>query len=85
MKSKIAFVAAFTCLFFVGYALVWYSLSLVSALKFYGNFQQALGDSPFHIAAITDTYEMATRLIIGFGLGLLVWDIKKKSQQGVIA
>lgn len=57
----------------------------MSALKFYGSLQQALGDSPFHIAAITDTYEMATRLIIGFGLGLLVWDIKKKAQHRVVA
>lgn len=85
MKSKIPFVTAFAVLFFIGYALVWYSLSLVSALKFYGNLQQALSDSPFHIAAITDTYEMTTRLIIGIGLGLLVWDIKKKSQQRVVA
>lgn len=85
MKSKITFVAAFAVLFFIGYAFVWYSLSLVSALKFYGTLQQALGDSKFHIAAITDTYEMTTRLIIGIGLGLLVWDIRKKAQQRVIA
>jgi hypothetical protein len=85
MKSKLTFVTAFTVLFFIGYALVWYSLSLVSALKFYGNLQQALGDSQFHIAAITDTYEMTTRLIIGIMLGLLVWNIKKKAQHRVIA
>ncbi len=76
---------AFAVLFFVGYAFVWYSLSLVSALKFYGNFQQALGDSKFHIAAITDTYEMTTRLITGIVLGLLVWHIKRKAQQRVVA
>jgi hypothetical protein len=85
MKSRVTFVAAFTCLFFVSYALDWYLLSLISALKFYGNFQQALGDSQYHIAAITDTYEMTTRLIIGISLGLLIWDIKKKAQQRVIA
>ncbi|WP_420151764.1 hypothetical protein [Spirosoma sp.] len=85
MKSKLIFVAGFAGLFFVGYALVWYALNLISALKFYGNLPQALGDSPFHITALTDTYEMTTRLIVGVGLGLLVWSIKKKAQPRVVA
>lgn len=83
MNSKLAFVAGFSCLFFVGYALVWYGLSLISAFSFYGNLSQALGDSPFHLAAITDTYEMTTRLIIGIGLGLLVWKVRKQRQQTI--
>ncbi|QJW89845.1 hypothetical protein HNV11_10875 [Spirosoma taeanense] len=81
MISKLAFVAGFTCLFFMGYALVWYGLSLVSAYWFYGNLSQALGDSRFHLAAITDTYEMTTRLIMGIGLGLLIWKVRKQRQQ----
>lgn len=85
MKSKTMFVAAFTCLFFIAYAFIWYSLSLVSAFKFYGSLQQALGDSKFHVAAITDTYEMTTRLIMGICLGWLLWEVKKKYQQKVIA
>ncbi|QJW90238.1 hypothetical protein HNV11_13055 [Spirosoma taeanense] len=83
MNSKIAFVAGFASIFFIGYALVWYGLNLVSAFSFYGNLAQALGDSRFHLAAITDTYEMATRLIMGIGLGLLIWKVRKQKQQTI--
>jgi hypothetical protein len=81
MKSKTAFVASFTSLFFIGYAVVWYSLSLLGAVSLYGNLQQAFGDGKFHLTAITDTYEMTTRLLVGFSLGMVVWNVKQKAQQ----